>query len=223
MTGSYAKAGKVMTAFCKNCTGRYEFTYVWQKIRYFSQTVIVITTSAGSQYLYHMCVRARKYTGRRGREKDYCSKLSVVYYNTEDGYGIYKQERDLQTGATMRIQGNRQLKQTKRPTLYDGGISIPLVVETVLEYGIFSSKNFHIRSNWIQKPQSARIWHSKTQGTIWKTFWMSVGLCLRNNTITTTCPVKAMGYGLFSESNKCRSDPERVLRRNLSAGRKRKD
>ena len=63
-----------------------------------------------------------KSTGATVAEKKiYCSKLPVVYINTEDGYGITSKETYKQ--ATMKIQGNDSFNSTNT-TLYDGGISI---------------------------------------------------------------------------------------------------
>ena len=46
-------------------------------------------------------------------KKIYCSKLPVVYIDTEDGYGITSKE--VYKSATMRIQGNDNFNSTILP------------------------------------------------------------------------------------------------------------
>lgn len=118
----YAKPGQKMKASVKHAPADTEFTYVWQN----SKNTLSESdsyTPVSSDLNTFLTVRASlKTTGATVAEKKiYCSKLPVIYIDTEDGYGITSKE--VYKSATMRIQGNDNFNSTNS-TLYDGGISI---------------------------------------------------------------------------------------------------
>ena len=118
----YAKPGQKMKASVKNAPADTEFTYVWQNGKN-TLSESDSYTPVSSDLNTFLTVRASlKTTGATVAEKKiYCSKLPVVYIDTEDGYGITSKE--VYKSATMRIQGNDNFNSTNS-TLYDGGISI---------------------------------------------------------------------------------------------------
>lgn len=99
-----------------------EFTYVWQKDKSTLSDSDGYTPTSADLNTFITVRASLKSTGATVAEKKiYCSKLPVVYINTEDGYGITSKETYKQ--ATMKIQGNDSFNSTNT-TLYDGGISI---------------------------------------------------------------------------------------------------
>ena len=118
----YAKPGQKMKASVKNAPADTEFTYVWQNGKN-TLSESDSYTPVSSDLNTFLTVRASlKTTGATVAEKKiYCSKLPVIYIDTEDGYGITSKE--VYKSATMRIQGNDNFNSTNS-TLYDGGISI---------------------------------------------------------------------------------------------------
>lgn len=118
----YAKPGQLMKASVKNAPADTEFTYVWQKDKSTLSDSDGYTPTSGDLNTFITVRASLKSTGATVAEKKiYCSKLPVVYINTEDGYGITSKETYKQ--ATMKIQGNDSFNSTNT-TLYDGGISI---------------------------------------------------------------------------------------------------
>ena len=118
----YAKPGQLMKASVKNAPADTEFTYVWQKDKSTLSDSDSYTPTSVDLNTFITVRASLKSTGATVAEKKiYCSKLPVVYINTEDGYGITSKETYKQ--ATMKIQGNDSFNSTNT-TLYDGGISI---------------------------------------------------------------------------------------------------
>ena len=118
----YAKPGQKMKASVKNAPADTEFTYVWQNSRTTLSESDSYTPSASDLNTFLTVRASLKTTGATVAEKKiYCSKLPVIYIDTEDGYGITSKE--VYKSATMRIQGNDNFNSTNS-TLYDGGISI---------------------------------------------------------------------------------------------------
>ena len=118
----YAKPGQLMKASVKNAPADTEFTYVWQKDKSTLSDSDGYTPTSADLNTFITVRASLKSTGATVAEKKiYCSKLPVVYINTEDGYGITSKETYKQ--ATMKIQGNDSFNSTNT-TLYDGGISI---------------------------------------------------------------------------------------------------
>lgn len=118
----YAKPGQLMKASVKNAPADTEFTYVWQKDKSTLSDSDSYTPTSADLNTFITVRASLKSTGATVAEKKiYCSKLPVVYINTEDGYGITSKETYKQ--ATMKIQGNDSFNSTNT-TLYDGGISI---------------------------------------------------------------------------------------------------
>ena len=118
----YAKPGQLMKASVKNAPADTEFTYVWQKDKNTLSDSDSYTPTSVDLNTFITVRASLKSTGATVAEKKiYCSKLPVVYINTEDGYGITSKETYKQ--ATMKIQGNDSFNSTNT-TLYDGGISI---------------------------------------------------------------------------------------------------
>ena len=111
-----------MKASVKNAPADTEFTYVWQKDKSTLSDSDSYTPTSVDLNTFITVRASLKSTGATVAEKKiYCSKLPVVYINTEDGYGITSKETYKQ--ATMKIQGNDSFNSTNT-TLYDGGISI---------------------------------------------------------------------------------------------------
>ena len=111
-----------MKASVKNAPADTEFTYVWQKDKNTLSDSDSYTPTSVDLNTFITVRASLKSTGATVAEKKiYCSKLPVVYINTEDGYGITSKETYKQ--ATMKIQGNDSFNSTNT-TLYDGGISI---------------------------------------------------------------------------------------------------
>ena len=118
----YAKPGQKMKASVKHAPADTEFTYVWQNSRTTLSESDSYTPSASDLNTFLTVRASLKTTGATVAEKKiYCSKLPVIYIDTEDGYGITSKE--VYKSATMRIQGNDNFNSTNS-TLYDGGISI---------------------------------------------------------------------------------------------------
>lgn len=118
----YAKPGQKMKASVKHAPADTEFTYVWQNSRTTLSESDSYTPSASDLNTFLTVRASLKTTGATVAEKKiYCSKLPVIYIDTEDGYGITSKE--VYKSATMRIQGNNNFNSTNS-TLYDGGISI---------------------------------------------------------------------------------------------------
>lgn len=118
----YAKPGQKMKALVKHAPADTEFTYVWQNSRTTLSESDSYTPSASDLNTFLTVRASLKTTGATVAEKKiYCSKLPVIYIDTEDGYGITSKE--VYKSATMRIQGNDNFNSTNS-TLYDGGISI---------------------------------------------------------------------------------------------------
>ena len=118
----YAKPGQKMKASVKHAPADTEFTYIWQNSRTTLSESDSYTPSASDLNTFLTVRASLKTTGATVAEKKiYCSKLPVIYIDTEDGYGITSKE--VYKSATMRIQGNDNFNSTNS-TLYDGGISI---------------------------------------------------------------------------------------------------
>ena len=121
----YAKPGVKMTASVENAPAGNVFSYVWKvwENRFSEKTVSNTSsytpdTSALNKFI---TVTASLNGSTVGEKKIYCSKLPVVYIDTNDGAGITS--KTVYKGATMRVQGNDTFN-SMTTTLYDGGISI---------------------------------------------------------------------------------------------------
>ncbi|MEF2687250.1 MAG: CotH kinase family protein [Lachnospiraceae bacterium] len=118
----YAKPGQLMKASVKDAPADTEFTYVWQRDKSTLSESDCYTPVSADLNTFITVRASLKSTGATVAEKKiYCSKLPVVYIDTEDGYGITSKET--YKSATMKIQGNDSFNSTNT-TLYDGGISI---------------------------------------------------------------------------------------------------
>ncbi len=116
----YVKPGAAMTASVERAPEGTEFSYTWKvggviKARTASYTP---DTSALNQFVE---VTAELNGNMVGQKRMYCSKLPVVYIDTNDGAGIYDKQN--YKGAVMHVQGNDTFNGATT-TLYDGGISI---------------------------------------------------------------------------------------------------
>lgn len=151
----YAKPGQLMKASVKNAPAIPSLLMYGRKIRASYQMVIVIYRQVRIQYLYHSACELKSTGATVAEKKIYCSKLPVVYINTEDGYGITSKETYKQ--ATMKIQGNDSFNSTNT-TLYDGGISIRGRGNSTWNMG-YSKLPYKIKHGF--QNQSARICNSK--------------------------------------------------------------
>ena len=118
----YAKAGTPITASVANVPEGSSFTYQWTiDERQVSNTA---SYTPKTEDLNKFLTVTATLTGSQNAtlvKRIYCSKLPVVYIDTDDGYGITSKE--VYKGATMQIQGNDKYN-TANTTLYDGAISI---------------------------------------------------------------------------------------------------
>lgn len=117
----YAKPGTSITAAVANYPEDLDISYRWEiDGKTVSQTDAY--TPAQSDVNHFITVTASTGNGEKIDDlKFYCSKLPVVYIDTEDGHGITS--KDIYKPASMRIQGNDRFN-SQNTTMYDGGISI---------------------------------------------------------------------------------------------------
>ncbi len=116
----YAKPGVEMTAQAQNAPEGTVFSYRWLRDKEeVSQTDSY--TPAQSDLNQFLTAQAL-IDGKLAAEKRiYCSKLPVVYIDTDDGYGITSKTE--YKSASMHVQGN-DVYNSGVTALYDGGISI---------------------------------------------------------------------------------------------------
>lgn len=116
----YAKPGTAMTASVENAPAGASFTYSWRvgKSTVSGTASYTPKTSDLNQFII---VMASLNGASVGEKKIYCSKLPVVYIDTEDGYGITSKTE--YKAASMRVQGNDTFNSATT-SLYDGGVSI---------------------------------------------------------------------------------------------------
>ncbi len=116
----YAKPGTEMTASVLNVPEGTSFTYSWLVDK---KEVSAKASYTPKQSDLNQFITARAMIdGNLAAEKTiYCSKLPVVYINTNDGYGITS--KTVYKDASMYIQGNETFNSATT-SLYDGAISI---------------------------------------------------------------------------------------------------
>lgn len=118
----YAKAGTAITASVSNAPETESFTYQWTA----DGNVVSGTASytpTENDWNKFLTVTATLESSENVQlvKRIYCSKLPVVYIDTEDGNKITSKTE--YKDATMHIQGNDKFN-SGNTTLYDGGISI---------------------------------------------------------------------------------------------------
>ncbi len=124
----YAKPGVQMTASVENAPEDTVFSYVWKVVWKSGKAQQSKTVSQEAFYTpdpsdinRFITVTAFLNGSFVGEKRIYCSRLPVVYIDTNDGANITDKEN--YKGATMRVQGNDTFNSTTT-TLYEGGISI---------------------------------------------------------------------------------------------------
>lgn len=118
----YAKVGTAITASVANLPEGASFTYKWTVNGSTVSSTASYTPKTGDLNKF-LTVTATLAGSQNAKlvKKIYCSKLPVVYIDTDDGYGITSKE--VYKGAVMHIQGNDKYN-AGNTTLYDGAISI---------------------------------------------------------------------------------------------------
>lgn len=117
----YAKPGTSITAAVANSPEELDIRYRWEID---GKTVSQTNAYTPEQSDVNHFITVTASTGKGEKIDDlkfYCSKLPVVYIDTEDGHGITS--KDKYKSASMRIQGNDRFN-SQNTTLYNGGISI---------------------------------------------------------------------------------------------------
>lgn len=119
----YAKPGVTMTASVENAPADKIFAYQWSvgakgQLETVSNAASYTPTEANLNKF--ITVTATLDGNVVDTVEIYCSKLPVVYINTEDGHGITS--KTVYKDATMRVQGNENFQD--ETTLYDGAIEI---------------------------------------------------------------------------------------------------